>query len=172
MTATATTGYTTADLNAEALEALRAAVRGQVLVPGDQGYETTRKVWNKMIDRRPHVIARCTGTADVIAAVNFARQHSLVAAIHGGGHGVAGYATCDDGMMIDLSPMKGIRIDPERRTARAQGGVTWGDLDHEAQAFGLAAPGGIVSTTLVSPASRLVAATAGSGANTASAATT
>jgi hypothetical protein len=144
---TATTTHSTTAISAEALAALRATVRGQILVPGDEGYETSRLVWNKMIDRRPALIARCTGTADVIAAVNFAREHGLVTAVHGGGHGVAGHATCDDGMMIDLSPMKGIHIDPQRRTARAQGGVTWGDLDHEAQVFGLAAPGGIVSTT-------------------------
>jgi FAD/FMN-containing dehydrogenase len=147
MTATTIEREAGAAVSAEALAALRAAVRGQVLVPGDDGYDTTRRVWNKMIDRRPRVIARCAGAADVIAAVNFAREHALVTAIHGGGHGVAGHATCDDGLMIDLSPMKGIHIDPDRRTARAQGGVTWGDLDHEAQAFGLATPGGIVSTT-------------------------
>jgi FAD/FMN-containing dehydrogenase len=147
MTATTIERQPEAAVNAEALVALYAAVRGQVLVPGDDGYDTTRRVWNKMIDRHPRVIVRCTGAADAVIAVKFAREHGLVTAIHGGGHGVAGHATCDDGLMIDLSPMKGIRIDPQARTARAQGGVTWGDLDHEAQAFGLAAPGGIVSTT-------------------------
>lgn len=134
-------------LDDEAITRFRARIRGQALVPGDEGYETHRKLWNKMIDRHPRVIARCTGTADVIAAVDFAREYNLVVAIHGGGHGVAGHATCDDGLMIDLSLMKGIHIDQQRRTVRAQGGVTWGDLDHEAQAFGLACPGGIVSTT-------------------------
>jgi FAD/FMN-containing dehydrogenase len=134
-------------VSAEALDGLRDATRGQVIVPGDAGYETARRVWNGLIDRRPRVIARCTGVADVIAAVNFGREHNLATAIHGGGHGVAGHATCDDGLMIDLSPMKGIHVDTQRRTARAQGGVTWGELDRETQIFGLAAPGGVVSTT-------------------------
>jgi FAD/FMN-containing dehydrogenase len=147
MTATVTMSQTNVRVTVDALATLRAMMRGEVLVHGDEGYETVRNVWNKMIDRRPLVIVRCTGTADVIAAVNFAHEHGLVTAIHGGGHGVAGHATCNDGMMIDLSPMKGIRIDPQRRTVRAQGGVIWGDLDHEAQALGLAVPGGIVSTT-------------------------
>lgn len=130
-----------------ALDALHGATRGPVLVPGDPGYDSARKVWNGMIDRRPRVIARCTGPADVVATVNFGRANRLRTAIRGGGHGVAGHATCDDGLMIDLSPMKGIYVDPRRRTVRAQGGVTWGELDRETQLFGLAAPGGIVSTT-------------------------
>jgi FAD/FMN-containing dehydrogenase len=148
MTAPATTVYEASTaLSAESLAGFRAALRGQLLVPGDVGYDTARMIWNKMIDRRPQVIARCTGPADVIAAVTFGRDHDLLIAIHGGGHGVAGYASCDDGLKIDLSPMKDIHVDPQRRTARAQGGVTWGDLDRETQVFGLAAPGGIVSTT-------------------------
>lgn len=138
---------TSVTVSAEALATFRSRMRGPVLVPGDDGYDTVRQVWNKMIDKRPQVIARCTGAADVIAAVNFGREQHLLTAIHGGGHGAAGHAVCDDGLMIDLSLMKGIRIDPQRRTVHAQGGVTWGDLDHEAQAFGLAVPGGIVSTT-------------------------
>lgn len=141
------TPVTESAITTEALEAFRAGMRGAVLCPGDDGYDEARRIWNGMIDKRPRVIARCTGTADVIDAVNFARAHNLLVAVHGGGHGIAGHATCDDGMMIDLSPMKGIHVDPQRRTARAQGGVTWGDLDRETQVFGLATPGGIVSTT-------------------------
>ncbi|HET7093546.1 MAG TPA: FAD-binding oxidoreductase, partial [Thermomicrobiales bacterium] len=100
-----------------------------------------------MVDRRPALIARCAGVADVIAAVAFARDHDLLVAVRGGGHNIAGSAVCDGGLMIDLSPMKGIRVDPELRSVLAEGGVTWGELDHETQAFGLATTGGTVSTT-------------------------
>jgi len=131
----------------EVVDSFRAGMRGAVLRPGDHGYDEARRVWSGMIDKRPALIARCTGAADVIAAVNFAREHNLLVAVHGGGHNVAGHATCDGGLMIDLSPMKGIHIDPRRHTAQAQGGATWGDLDRETQVFGLAAPGGVVSTT-------------------------
>jgi FAD/FMN-containing dehydrogenase len=130
-----------------ALDALRTTFRGPLLQPGDTGYEETRQVWNGLIDRRPALIARCTGAADVIDAVNFARDNGIVVSVRGGGHNVAGAAVCDDGMMIDLSLMRGVRVDPKTRTARAQGGVTWGDLDRETQLFGLATPGGVVSTT-------------------------
>lgn len=123
---------------------------GEVIYPGDEGYETYRKVWNGMIDRRPALIARCYGVADVITAVQFARSHNLLVAVRGGGHNVAGNAVCNGGIVIDLSPMKGVRIDPTSRTVRAQAGVTWGELDHEIQAFGLATTGGIVSTTGIS----------------------
>jgi FAD/FMN-containing dehydrogenase len=130
-----------------AVEALRTAVRGAVLSPDDAGYEEARSVWNGNIDRRPAVIARCTGVADVIAALAFARENGLVVAVRGGGHNAAGYATCDDGIVIDLSPMKGIRVDPTRRTAQVQAGVIWAELDRETQAFGLATTGGTVSNT-------------------------
>ena len=100
-----------------------------------------------MIDRRPALIVRCAGVADVIDAVNFARTNSLLVAVRGGGHNAAGNAVCDGGIVIDLSPMKGIHVDPMRRTARAEGGVTWGEFDRETQAFGLATTGGLVSTT-------------------------
>src|SRR6266496_4538186 len=96
----------------EAVETFRTGMRGAVLRPGDRGYDEARRVWNGMIDKHPALIARCTGAADVITAVNFARQHNLLVAVHGGGHNVAGHATCDDGLMIDLSPMKGIHVDP------------------------------------------------------------
>jgi FAD/FMN-containing dehydrogenase len=137
----------TAAIEGAALAALEAAVRGPILTADSPGYDEVRRVWNKMIDKRPAVIVRATGTADVVAAVNLARQHGLLLVVHGGGHNVAGNAVCDGGLMLDLSLMKGIYVDPENRTARAQGGVTWGDLDHETQLYGLATPGGIVSTT-------------------------
>jgi FAD/FMN-containing dehydrogenase len=130
-----------------ALADLKGRVRGQILLPGDEGYDDARHVWNGMIDKRPAVIVRCTGAADVIAAVSFARERHLLVAVRGGGHNVAGNAVCDDGMVIDLSTMKGIRVDPLARTARAQGGVTWGELDRETQIFGLATTGGLISTT-------------------------
>jgi FAD/FMN-containing dehydrogenase len=134
-------------LDAAAVEALRAAVRGALLRPGDADYDAARRVWNGMIDRRPALIARCAGAADVIKGVAFAREHGLLVAVRGGGHNVTGNAVCDDGLMLDLSPMKGIRVDPARLTVRAEAGVTWGELDRETQAFGLATTGGQVSTT-------------------------
>jgi FAD/FMN-containing dehydrogenase len=132
---------------ASAIDTLKARLHGQVFGPGDAGYDTARKVWNAMIDKYPSLIIRCTGTADVLQAVRFAREHQLLVAVRGGGHNFAGYATCDGGLLIDLSPMKGIRVDPGRRTAHAQGGVTWGELDRETQVFGLATTGGTDPTT-------------------------
>jgi FAD/FMN-containing dehydrogenase len=131
----------------ETLARLRARFRGQLLRPDDDEYDAARRVWNAMIDRHPALIARCTGVADIMAAIAFARDHDLLVAVRGGGHNVAGNAVCDGGLVIDLSPMKGIRVDPAARTAWAEGGVTWGELDHETQAFGLAAVGGVISTT-------------------------
>jgi FAD/FMN-containing dehydrogenase len=130
-----------------AVEQLRRSVRGQVLRPEDAGYETGRKVWNGMIDRRPALIVRCSGTADVVAAVNFARAQNLPVAVRGGGHNVAGNAVCDGGLVIDLSLMNSVRVDPERRLARVCGGARLGDVDHETQLFGLAVPSGVVSRT-------------------------
>lgn len=129
------------------IDEFKAHFRGDVLLPGDAGYDEVRQVWNGMIDRRPGLIVRCTGVADVIDSVNFARTHNLLVAVRGGGHNVAGNAVCDGGLMIDLSLMKAVHVDPKRRTARAQGGATWGDIDRETQVFGLATPGGVVSTT-------------------------
>jgi FAD/FMN-containing dehydrogenase len=126
---------------------LRARFRGSLLRSGDPDYEQARRVWNGMIDRRPALIVRCAGAADVIRAVDLARERGLPLAVRGGGHNVAGNAVCDGGLVIDLSGMKAIRVDPARRTARAEGGVTWGEFDRETQAFGLATTGGIVSTT-------------------------
>lgn len=131
----------------EMVAALRGRMRGPVLAPGAPGYDETRQIWNGMIDKRPGLIARCTGAADVVAAVSFAREHQLLVSVRGGGHNIAGLALCDDGLMIDLSLMKGIHVDPITRTARVQPGTNWGDLDRETQLFGLAAPGGIVSDT-------------------------
>jgi FAD/FMN-containing dehydrogenase len=134
-------------LETPALESLRAGMRGQVLGPADAGYETARKVHNGMIDKRPAVIARCTGVADVMTALAFGIDQRLPVAVRGGGHNVAGKAVCDDGIVIDLSSMKGMRVDPAARVARAQAGLTWGEFDRETQAFGLATTGGAVSTT-------------------------
>jgi FAD/FMN-containing dehydrogenase len=126
---------------------LREALRGELVLPGDSGYDEARSVWNGMIDRRPVLVARCTGASDVKAAIGFARSEGLDVAVRGGGHNVAGNATCDGGLVIDLSPMKGIRVDPQARTVRAQGGLTWGELDAETQGHGLATTGGLVTTT-------------------------
>jgi len=124
-----------------------ASLRGEVLRPTDEGYDEARKIQNGMIDRRPTLIARCAGVADVIASVNFARDQQLLLSVRGGGHSVPGFSVCDGGLMIDLSRMRGVRVDAARQTVRAEGGVTWGDFDHETQAFGLATTGGVVRTT-------------------------
>jgi hypothetical protein len=120
---------------------------GELLGPGDPGYDDARKVWNGAIDRRPALIARCAGVPDVVAALGHARERDLLVAVRGGGHGVAGQAVCDGGIVIDLSPMRGIAVDPRARTARAQGGVLWGELDAATQEHGLATVGGIVTHT-------------------------
>jgi hypothetical protein len=125
----------------------RSSLRGLLLQPGDAGYDAARRVWNGAIDRKPALIARCAGSADVISAVTFARANNLLVSVRGGGHNVTGNAVCDGGLMIDLSLMKGIRVDRAQRTVTAQAGATWGDLDHETQAFGLATTGGQISTT-------------------------
>jgi FAD/FMN-containing dehydrogenase len=140
-----TGGNTT--LSEETMKALETSLRGRLLTPESQGYDEPRTVWNAMIDRRPALIVRCLSAVDVIQAVRFARDHQLVVAVRGGGHNIAGNAVCDGGLMIDLSPMKSVRVDPASRTARVEPGVTLGELDREAQAFGLATPLGINSTT-------------------------
>jgi FAD/FMN-containing dehydrogenase len=129
------------------LEAFRTAMRGQTLAPGEPGYDQARAVWNAMIDRRPALVARCSGVADVLLCVELAREHDLLVSVRGGGHNIAGKAVCDDGLVIDLSRMRDVRVDPGARTARVGPGATLGDLDHETQAFGLATPLGINSTT-------------------------
>ncbi|MFX1506619.1 MAG: FAD-binding oxidoreductase, partial [Promethearchaeota archaeon] len=134
-------------LTEDTVEKLRAQIQGDVLLPSDEGYDQARKIWNGMIDKRPALIVRCTGPADVIDAVKFARTHDLLVSVRGGGHNVSGTALCNDGMVIDLSKMKGIRVDVKSATARAQAGVTLGELDRETQVFGLSVPSGIVTTT-------------------------
>jgi FAD/FMN-containing dehydrogenase len=121
--------------------------RGQLISADHPDYDIARAVWNGAIDRRPRLVAQCIGTADVVKAVRFARDHDLEIAIRGGGHNVAGTAVCDDGIVIDLSPMRAVRVDPTERRAWVQGGALWGDVDHETQAYGLATTGGIVSHT-------------------------
>jgi hypothetical protein len=118
-----------------------------LITPDDSGYDEARKVWNGAIDRRPALIARCRDSDDVVAALRLADERGLAVAVRGGGHGVAGLAVCDDGLVVDLSPMKDIAVDPDRRTARAGGGVLWGELDAATQAHGLATVGGIVTHT-------------------------
>lgn len=128
------------------VDELRSALRGQVLCPGDPDYDRGRRIYNAMIDRRPALIVRCAGAADVVTCVQFARAEGLEVSVRGGGHNVSGKAV-GEGLMIDLSPMKGVRIDPRRRTARAEAGLTLADLDRDCQRFGLATPLGVVSAT-------------------------
>jgi FAD/FMN-containing dehydrogenase len=134
-------------LDRPTVEMFASSLRGKLIRAGDPDYDSARAVWNGMIDRRPALIARCAGTDDVVRVVKFARTHDLLVAVRGGGHNVAGNAVCDGGLVIDLSPMKEIQIDPARRTVRAQAGLTWGELDRATQECGLATSGGLVSDT-------------------------
>ena len=134
-------------LDESAVTALEASFRGEVVTPTDAGYDEHRKVWNGSIDRHPALIARCAGVADVRDAVRFGHENELLVAVRGGGHSFPGLSVCDDGMVIDLGAMKGIRVDPETQTVRVQAGVLLGELDRETQAFGLAVPSGIVTHT-------------------------
>ncbi|MEX0651185.1 MAG: FAD-dependent oxidoreductase, partial [Actinomycetota bacterium] len=129
------------------VEDLRAKVRGDIVTPSDDGYDEARAVYNAMIDRRPAAVVRCRDAGDVMAAVTAARESDLALAIRGGGHSVPGFGTCDDGVVIDLGQMRGVRVDPNAMTARAEGGATWGDFNHATGAYGLATTGGIISTT-------------------------
>jgi len=129
------------------IEKLRARFRGQIVQAGDQGYDDARKVYNGMIDRRPRVIARCADASDVMAAVDYGRENDLLTAVRGGGHNGGGLGVCDDGLVIDLSRMRGTRVDPAARTVRVEGGCTGGDMDHATHGFGMATPGGTVSST-------------------------
>ena len=126
---------------------LKASLRGELIQPGDEGYDAARKVYNAMIDKRPALIARCADVADIITAVNFGRENGLLVSIRGGGHNAGGLGVCDDGLVIDLSLIRYTHVDPETRTVRVGGGCTWGDVDHATHAFGLAVPSGIISTT-------------------------
>jgi FAD/FMN-containing dehydrogenase len=129
------------------IEQLRSSVRGAIVQPGDEAYESARMVYNRMIDKRPSLIVRCVDVADVIAAVDYARTNNVLTAIRGGGHNGGGLGTCDGGLVIDLSPMKGVRVDSAARTVRVAAGCVWGDVDHATHPFGLAVPTGFISTT-------------------------
>jgi FAD/FMN-containing dehydrogenase len=129
------------------LSDFRAAIRGPLLLPGDSAYEDARKIHNAMIDRHPALIVRCAGVADIIAAVKLAQKHRLLTSVRGTGHNVSGVSLCDDGLVIDLSAMKGIHVQPHERKVRVEPGTTWAEVNHELQAFGLAATGGYVGTT-------------------------
>jgi FAD/FMN-containing dehydrogenase len=137
----------TTSISSEQLDALGGALRGDVLTPTSAGYDEARTIWNAMIDRKPAAVVRCAGTADVMQAVRFAAEHNLRVAVRGAGHNIAGTAICDDGFLIDLSGLNAVHVDAEARVARVQPGATLGELDHETQAFGLATPTGINSTT-------------------------
>src|SRR5256712_5640901 len=134
-------------LDGASLDKLRKGFRGQLIVPGDSDYDRSRVVWNAIADRHPALIARCTRVEDVIAALQFAREHDLVIAVRGGGHSVAGFSTCDGGVVIDLFGMRAVKVDPARRTARVEGGALLEQLDRAAQEYGLACPVGVVGHT-------------------------
>jgi FAD binding domain/Berberine and berberine like len=144
--ATLSTGESTV-LNTARVHDFKAGLGGDIVLPEDADYEAARGGWNGMIDKHPALVVRCRGVGDVKTAIAFAREHNLLVAVRGGGHSLPGFSTCDGGMVIDLSPLKGVRVDPVDRTVRAQAGVTWGEFDRETQAFGLATTGGAVSTT-------------------------
>jgi FAD/FMN-containing dehydrogenase len=141
-----TTGADTV-LKEAVVEELRGSLGGELLCPSDAAYNEARSIWNAMFDKRPALIVRCAGVSDIISAVNFARTHSIPVAVRGGGHNIAGSGTCDGGLMLDMSRMKSVRVDPARRTARAEPGLTWGEFDRETQGYGLATTGGICSET-------------------------
>lgn len=147
MTQVERTGLADQAIPDAAVQALRGSIVGEVFAPGEDGYDAARALWNAMIDRRPAVIVRVKGVDDVISAVIFARAHALPISIRGGAHNVAGHAVGEAGVMIDLSAMRGVRVDPERRRALVEGGATWGDVDAATQPFGLATPGGLISDT-------------------------
>src|SRR3954470_15954525 len=144
MATAATSPHTLGDAT---LGELEQGLRGQLVRPEDEAYDEARAIWNGAHDRRPALIVRCAGVADVMRAVDFARSEDLLVAVRGGGHSLPGFSTCDGGIVIDLSLMNAVRVEPASRVAAAQGGCTWADLDHETQAFGLAVTGGLVSTT-------------------------
>src|ERR1022692_1744119 len=131
----------------EAVNEFKAQLRGDLIEPTDAGYEKERKVYNAMISRKPRLIAKCADVADVLTAVNFGRKHDLRVSIRGGGHNAGGLGVCDDGLVIDLSPIKYVHVDPKKKTVLAGGGALWRDVDHATHAFGFAVPAGIISTT-------------------------
>jgi FAD/FMN-containing dehydrogenase len=143
----AVAAYEEIAMNARTVQELRSQLRGELITPADPAYETARKVYNAMIDRRPAMIARCRDAADVIAGIVFARDHGLLLAVRGGGHNGPGLGTCDGGLVLDLAGIRDVRVDPARRTVRVGGGAVWGDVDHATHPFGLAVPSGFISTT-------------------------
>jgi FAD/FMN-containing dehydrogenase len=134
-------------IDAALIDSLKSDFHGQVIMPGEADYDAARRIWNASIDKHPGAIARCSGAADVVNAVKFARATDLLVSVRGGGHNVAGRALCDDGIVIDLSAMRGVVVDPQSRTVRVQGGATLADVDRETHAYGLAVPTGTVSKT-------------------------
>ena len=134
-------------IDKSAIEKFKTDLQGYLLLAGETGYDEARAIWNAMIDRRPSIIARCLGVADVIAGVNFAREHGLTLSIKGGGHNISGLAVCDEGLMLDMSMMRGVFVNPDTQTAHCQAGCTLGDVDREIQIHGLAAVLGFVSNT-------------------------
>jgi len=134
-------------MSAQTLDQLKSSFRGELIGPEDAAYESARKLYNGMISKRPRLIARCVDVADVMAAVNCGRENNLLTAVRGGGHNGAGLGSCDDGLVIDLSRMRGVRVNPAEKTVRAEGGCVWGDVDHATHPFGLATPCGFISTT-------------------------
>ena len=134
-------------LTDSSIAAFKTGLRGELIAQGDARYDEARKVYNGMIDKRPRLIAKCTDVGDVIAAVNFGRDNNLPVSVRGGGHNAAGSGVCDDGLVIDLSPMRWVHVDPQKKTIRAGGGALWGDVDHAGHPFGLAVPAGFISTT-------------------------
>jgi FAD/FMN-containing dehydrogenase len=134
-------------MTSTAIDQFRGSLRGELIQPQDEGYDAARKVYNGMIDRRPQFIVRCSDVADIISAVKFARERNFPLAVRGGGHNGAGLGVCDSGLVIDLSRMRGVRVNPKERTVQMESGCTWGDVDHATHAFGLAVPSGVVSTT-------------------------
>lgn len=134
-------------MKSNTIDQFKASLRGELIQPHDGGYDAARKVYNGMIDRRPRFIVRCSDVGDVISAIKFARENNLLLAVRGGGHNGAGLAVCNDGLVIDLSRRRGIRVDPKKRTVQIESGCTWGDVDHATHPFGLAVPTGIISTT-------------------------
>src|SRR5689334_10175310 len=138
---------TTHPLGAATLAEFEQGMSGRLIRPDDEGYDEARAIWNGAHDKHPAMIVRCAGVADVMRAVEFARSEDLVVAVRGGSHSIPGFSTVDGGMVIDLSAMRSVHVDPVSRTATAEGGTTWADFDHETQAFGLAVTGGLVSST-------------------------
>ena len=137
----------TAILQNQDIKAFEERLRGKLFRSQDEGYDQARAIWNAMVDKRPALIVRCSGVADVVESVNFARKNNLLVSVRGGGHNISGSAACDKGLMIDLSAMRAVHVDPGSQTARVQGGATFAEVDHETQAFGLALPNGVISTT-------------------------